>query len=886
MTGIVCGQFTFFTEFDSANLAKVEYVPKVNDVVLKHPNKFQDFIDAEFNIWTKPDCFGTEHENTNRTWFYFGMKAPAAALNVKFNLVDLNRQGKMYSQGMAPVYRIVPGKQKWERISDKPTYSIQDDIFTLSFKFKTADNPEAIMYFAFTYPFSYTELDRMLVNVDSKYLNVHPVNEDDIYYVRETITHSLDGKPIDLLTISSYHGASKEREIKLKNLFANSAEPRPFKFPGKKVIFVSARVHPGETPSSFVFNGLLSLLLTRDDIIAQTLRKMYVFKLIPFLNPDGVSRGHYRTDSKGVNLNRVYLNPSLMEHPSIYAARALIRYYHFGYEKVDVVPMCDTCKAASTNSTDSSDSDYDDKEKDRIRKKVSRISLDEKEGEQSPWCTKCKTNILKLEDTMPGISSIIPTFNLKSALGHNFCRNCGSQLKHTKSKEEIEFEKVVTGDHGDLNANESGLYLYIDLHGHASKKGVFMYGNHFDDIDRNVECMLLPKLMSLNNHNFHFHACNFTERNMYLRDKRDGMSRAGSGRVAVLSLTGIIKSYTLECNYNTGRLVNVLPPTIKEPHGKVHTICIPPKYTPQTFEEVGRSLGTSILDLTGNNPFTRIPNSEFHTLAGLRDWLKQMNPELSACSKPKARSALHSQGKSSRTMLRNRTPLPKPLLRKTKVRSAPPIPLDRKENVQASSSKTGLKFNKFKAKLRKDLTLKSKNSAEKLKPSPGKATKKAPPPLAAAAAPKKPSTEQRQRAADDDAAVAAAAPPLDKPKDEGVQLKEIRFIKNSEGKAVIAKYDTKDYDDSLVVAWERNASQGQLFTRSSRVSSAPQFQFGNKITFSEPGTSRQIGGFRVHNFTKPPSKTKLRKNLRRLASAADILGKVDKKNAKKKLKAK
>lgn len=102
-------------------------------------------------------------------------------------------------------------------------------------------------------------------------------------------------------------------------------------------------------------------------------------------------------------------------------------------------------------------------------------------------------------------------------LGHNFCRNCGSQLNHSKSREEIEFEKVVTGAHGDLNANESGLYLYIDLHGHASKKGVFMYGNHFDDIDRNVECMLLPKLMSLNNHNFHFHACNFTERNMYLK---------------------------------------------------------------------------------------------------------------------------------------------------------------------------------------------------------------------------------------------------------------------------------------------------------------------------------------------------------------------------------
>lgn len=64
------------------------------------------------------------------------------------------------------------------------------------------------------------------------------------------------------------------------------------------------------------------------------------------------------------------------------------------------------------------------------------------------------------------------------------------------------------------------------------------------------------------------------------------MSRAGSGRVAVLSITGIIKSYTLECNYNTGRLTNVLPPTTKEATGKMSSVPVPPKYTPQIFEEV------------------------------------------------------------------------------------------------------------------------------------------------------------------------------------------------------------------------------------------------------------------------------------------------------------
>lgn len=66
------------------------------------------------------------------------------------------------------------------------------------------------------------------------------------------------------------------------------------------------------------------------------------------------------------------------------------------------------------------------------------------------------------------------------------------------------------------SSDNSGLYLYIDLHGHASKKGVFMYGNHFTDPEDTIACMLLPKLMSINNPHFHFTSCNFAERNMYI----------------------------------------------------------------------------------------------------------------------------------------------------------------------------------------------------------------------------------------------------------------------------------------------------------------------------------------------------------------------------------
>lgn len=68
-----------------------------------------------------------------------------------------------------------------------------------------------------------------------------------------------------------------------------------------------------------------------------------------------------------------------------------------------------------------------------------------------------------------------------------------------------------------MTEESSGMFLYIDLHGHASKKGVFMYGNHLPTTLEAVECMLLPKLMSLNSQHFHYDGCNFSEKNMYLK---------------------------------------------------------------------------------------------------------------------------------------------------------------------------------------------------------------------------------------------------------------------------------------------------------------------------------------------------------------------------------
>lgn len=163
MASLECEGFLFYSDFDSGNLSRVECVPKYASgkeksplsspaspqtsllsavtPVTKNGKEVPEVPDVEFNIWTKPDCQGTIFENGNRTWFYFGVKGRLLVVVrmfvdvrfflaglphalVKLNMVDLNRQAKMYSQGMAPVYRVVPGRTSWERIRDRPTYNV------------------------------------------------------------------------------------------------------------------------------------------------------------------------------------------------------------------------------------------------------------------------------------------------------------------------------------------------------------------------------------------------------------------------------------------------------------------------------------------------------------------------------------------------------------------------------------------------------------------------------------------------------------------------------------------------------------------------------------------------------------------------------------------
>jgi murein tripeptide amidase MpaA len=105
----------------------------------------------------------------------------------------------------------------------------------------------------------------------------------------------------------------------------------------RKGIVLTARVHPGETVSSYIIKGVIDYLCS-DTPTAQLLRNRFIFKIIPMLNPDGVIHGNNRCSLAGVDLNRQWKKPSKTLTPEIEATKVVIMNLA---RNNDVVLFCD-----------------------------------------------------------------------------------------------------------------------------------------------------------------------------------------------------------------------------------------------------------------------------------------------------------------------------------------------------------------------------------------------------------------------------------------------------------------------------------------------------------------------------------------------------------------
>ena len=166
---------------------------------------------------------------------------------------------------------------------------------TFSFDFNQITTPIKYIYFAYCYPYSFTQLDLYLSSLN---------NYKDILRFDE-IGKSLEGNSLHMLIITNFTDSFDE--------LAN-----------KKSIIFTARVHPGESNGSYVIQGVLEYLLSNDPG-AKNLRKNFIFKIVPMLNPDGVIRGNFRMNILGKDLNRMWDEPTEEICPTIFNTVKMIK---------------------------------------------------------------------------------------------------------------------------------------------------------------------------------------------------------------------------------------------------------------------------------------------------------------------------------------------------------------------------------------------------------------------------------------------------------------------------------------------------------------------------------------------------------------------------------
>jgi hypothetical protein len=213
-----------------------------------------------FHLWVAADAPGVDLEEKYRCWFYFCVENGQKGSTISLTLKNMNKHSKLYRAGMKPQMRSLPSQSVWTSVSQPLRFSENDDYLELSLR-HTFEHSNEEVYFAFNFPFSFEDIQNQIARL-ALYCRLPSVARF-LYFHRECIVESIDGRPVELLTITSPLGQTSERDAFIGGLFPRRAdEPRAHVFDDKKIVFISARVHPGETPAQHVFNGFLEFILS------------------------------------------------------------------------------------------------------------------------------------------------------------------------------------------------------------------------------------------------------------------------------------------------------------------------------------------------------------------------------------------------------------------------------------------------------------------------------------------------------------------------------------------------------------------------------------------------------------------------------------------------
>ncbi|XP_055203136.1 cytosolic carboxypeptidase 3 isoform X2 [Gorilla gorilla gorilla] len=288
----------FEARFESGNLQKVVKV-----------------AEYEYQLTVRPDLFTNKHTQ----WYYFQVTNMRAGIVYRFTIVNFTKPASLYSRGMRPLFYSEKEAKAhhigWQRIGDQIKYYRNNPgqdghhYFSLTWTFQFPHNKDTC-YFAHCYPYTYTNLQEYLSGISND-----PVRSK--FCKIRVLCHTLARNMVYILTITTPLKNSDSRK--------------------RKAVILTARVHPGETNSSWIMKGFLDYILGNSSD-AQLLRDTFVFKVVPMLNPDGVIVGNYRCSLAGRDLNRNYTSLLKESFPSVWYTRNMV---HRLMEKREVILYCD-----------------------------------------------------------------------------------------------------------------------------------------------------------------------------------------------------------------------------------------------------------------------------------------------------------------------------------------------------------------------------------------------------------------------------------------------------------------------------------------------------------------------------------------------------------------
>ncbi|KAL3667568.1 hypothetical protein V7S43_007122 [Phytophthora oleae] len=259
----------------------------------------------EYELVIHPDT----KNGAYRQWFYFEVRNGKPGINYRFSLVNLAKSGALFGQGLQPVvYSEQDAAVKgvgWRHRGSSVRYSAATSPLTppganaLTFQYEFEHENDCV-YFACIQPYTYTDLMDYL-----ELLERDP--QRSVTCRRTELCQSLAGNACDLLTITS---PGKDGLLQDE----------------RRIVVLSARVHPGEPNSSWMMQGMLDYL-TGPSTGAVILRRNFIFKVVPMLNPDGVINGNTRVGLAGWDLNRKWSNPIEQLFPTIYHLKQQLAHF-------------------------------------------------------------------------------------------------------------------------------------------------------------------------------------------------------------------------------------------------------------------------------------------------------------------------------------------------------------------------------------------------------------------------------------------------------------------------------------------------------------------------------------------------------------------------------